>query len=404
MTPLKIVVLGAGYAGLTAILKLQHAKIEQSIELTLINKHQYHYQTAWLHRNAAGSHSVNDTIFDLKDILDLQKVNLIEASVTDIDPKQQIIKTDSGAYPYDYLIIGLGSEIDSFQIPGLKEHAYSITTLTRAMRLHQRILTILDEYRQTSMSRDLQFVIGGGGFTGVVLLGELTEQLPILCAERGIDYRKIKLLSIEYESTVLPEFDLELGEYAMQQLENRRVEFKLGTKIKSLNSNSIKIERSGIVEDLPVDLFVWTAGVRGNHLIEQAKIPTMLGRVEVEQDLTVPGYPSIYVIGDVALVKDPKGRAYLPNADIAIQKAKTAVDNLLLKLSGSDEIIPFEFKNKGTIASIGAKDAIGVTANGRRIFGRPVAYLKKLSDYQFLYEIGGWKLVRMQMKKRSSID
>lgn len=400
MTPIKVVILGAGYAGLTAVMKLQNQKTSQPIELTLINKNQYHYQTIWLHRNAVGSHSVEDSTFELRELLDLTKVNLIQDIVTEIDPDQQIIKTEQGLYRYDYLFVGLGSVIDSFQIPGLKEYAYSITTLERATQLYDRMLTMLDHYRQTAMNRELQIVIGGGGFTGVVLLGELTERLPVICEAKGIDPQKIKLLSIEHESTVLPEFDLELGEYAMQQLENRGVEFRLKTKIKSLTDKSIKIEQSGIVEDIPVDLFVWTAGVKGHPLIEQANFRTTLGRVEVEDDLTAPGYSNIFLIGDVAIVRDQTGRAYLPNADIAIQKAKVAVDNLLIKLSGSEQTKSFTFKNRGTIASIGAKDAIGVTSKDRKIFGRPVAFLKKLSDYQFLYQIGGWKLVRMQLRKR----
>ncbi|GAA4068047.1 NAD(P)/FAD-dependent oxidoreductase [Amphibacillus indicireducens] len=400
MTPIKVVILGAGYAGLTAVMKLQKQKTDQPIELTLINKNQYHYQTIWLHRNAVGSHSVEDSTFDLRELLDLSKVNLVQETVTSLDPNQQIVKTEQGSYRYDYLFVGLGSVIDSFQIPGLSEHACSITTLERATQLYERMLTMLDHYRQTAMNRELQVAIGGGGFTGVVLLGELTERLPLICAEKGIDRKKIKLLSIEHESTVLPEFDLELGEYAMQQLEARGVEFRLKTKIKSLTDKSMKIEQSGIVEDIPIDLFVWTAGVKGHPLIEQANFKTTLGRVEVEADLSAPGYSNIFLIGDVAIVRDQTGRAYLPNADIAIQKAKTAVDNLLIKLSGSDQTKAFQFKNRGTIASIGAKDAIGVTAKGQKIFGRAVALLKKLADYQFLYQIGGWKLVRMQLRKR----
>src|SRR5699024_5549731 len=146
-------------------------KTSQPIELTLINKNQYHYQTIWLHRNAVGSHSVEDSTFELRELLDLTKVNLIQDIVTEIDPDQQIIKTEQGLYRYDYLFVGLGSVIDSFQIPGLKEYAYSITTLERATQLYDRMLTMLDHYRQTAMNRELQIVIGGGGFTGVVLLG-----------------------------------------------------------------------------------------------------------------------------------------------------------------------------------------------------------------------------------------
>lgn len=400
MTSIKIVILGAGYASLTAALKLQKKKLANQVEITLINKHHYHYQTIWLHRNAVGVHSTETTTFDLRQLLDLKKIQLVTDAVTEINSRDQVIKTENSTYAYDYLIIGLGSEIDSFQIPGLKEHAFSMTTLSNSSKLYGRLVSILDRYRQTKTQRQLQIVVGGGGFTGVELLGELTEQLPILCQEMGIDERMIKLLSIEHESTVLPEFDLELGEYAMQQLEARNVEFHLSTKIKSLTEQHIKIEHAGLVEELPVDLFIWTAGVKGNHLIDQSDFSAELGRVEVEADLTVPGYSNVFVIGDVALIRDQDGKAYLPNADIAIQKAKAAVDNLLVKITGKGESTPFVFKNRGTVASIGATDAIGITTKGRRIFGKVAILTKKFVDYTFLFRIGGFKMIWLHLNKR----
>lgn len=399
MTPIKIVILGAGYAGLTAAVKLQKKNLSDQFEITLINRHQYHYQTIWLHRNAVGVHTTEKTIFDLKKLLNPEKVQLVTEAVIAIEKKAQVIKTENGNYSYDYLIMGLGSEIDSFQIPGLNEHAYSITTLANSSQLYGRLIATLDRYRQTDMKRKLQFVVGGGGFTGVELLGELTEELPVMCQEMGIDYQKIHLLAIEHESTVLPEFDLELGEYAMQQLEARNVEFRLRTNIKSLSDKRIKIEQSGLVEELPVDLFIWTAGVKGNHLIEQASFPNKLGRIEVEKDLTVPGHRNVMAIGDIALVRDDRGKPYLPNADISIQQANVAVKNVLVKITKKGEPVPFRFKNRGTVASIGATDAIGVTGKGKRIFGKRATILKKWVDYRFLFEIGGFKLLWLHIKK-----
>ncbi|WP_440896169.1 NAD(P)/FAD-dependent oxidoreductase [Amphibacillus sp. Q70] len=404
MTPIKVIILGAGYAGLTASLQLQKQRLGDQVEITLINKNTYHYQTIWLHRNAVGVNSREASAFNLRKLLDLKRINFVNDCVTAIDSDQQMIKTTNGEYQYDYLIVGLGSEIDSFQIPGLKEHAYSITTLSQSSRLFEQILTTLNQYSQTNMNKPLHLVIGGGGFTGVELLGELTEQLPKLCRQVGIDEQKIKLMSIEYEPTVLPEFDLELGEYAMQQLEKRHVEFYLGTKIKSLSQTSIKIEQSGLVEDIPVDLFVWTAGVKGHHVIDQSDFPSELGRIEVGADLTVPGHPNVFVIGDVALIRDQEGTPYLPNADIAIQKARTAVHNLLVKLNQKGQLKPFVFKNRGTIASIGAQDAIGMTRKGKKIFGRSASILKKISDYVFLLQIGGLSLIWLQLNKKKSVN
>ncbi|WP_017472335.1 NAD(P)/FAD-dependent oxidoreductase [Amphibacillus jilinensis] len=399
MNPTKIIIVGAGFAGLTATLYLQKKLTNDNVVITLINKHHYHYQTTWLHRNAVGFYSNERSMFDIESLIHSTSVSIVKETVQDIDVNKQCVRTESNIYDYDYMILALGSEIDTFQIPGLQEHAYSITTLAQSNRLYNRILTVLEDYRKTEMKTPLHFVVGGGGFTGVELLGEWVDQLPKLCLEANVDPNKIKLIAIENQPTVLPEFDLELGEYAMQQLEKKGVEFRLGTKIRSVSRANIKIEQSGLVEDIPASLFVWTAGVKGNQLIEQSALPSNQGRVEVNCDLTAPKYEQVFVIGDVALVRDKSGKPYLPNADLAIQKGKVAAYNVIAKLDGKSQMKPFSFKNRGTIASIGANDAIGLVGEERRIFGKFASVLKKLVDYFFLFQIGGWSLAWRQFRK-----
>lgn len=400
MLPKRVVILGAGYAGLTATLALQKKKLSDHVEITLINKYDYHYQTIWLHRNAVGVNSKQMTAFKLDELVDPNQVQLVYDCVTEINSADQQIHTDNGVYSYDYLVVALGSEIDSFQIPGLKEHAESITTLDQSSRLFERIEAMLDRYSKTDMSENLHIVIGGGGFTGVELLGELTDQLVDLCERAGIQQEKIKLTSIEHQPTVLPEFDLELGEYAMQRLEQRGVEFHLSTYIKLVRETSLEIEQLGLIRDIPVDLFVWTAGVKGNQLIDQSDFPSELGRVEVEADLTVPHFSNVFVIGDVSRVRDQSGKEYLPNADIAIQQGKLAAKNLQTKINGKGELSPFVFKERGTIASIGKSDAIGITGKRAKLFGGFASFLKKITNYIFLYQMGGVKLIWMHIKKK----
>lgn len=393
MQPANIVIIGAGYAGLTAAFRLQKQSSKAETTITLISKHDYHYQTTWLHRNAVGSLPAKKTKFTLHSLLDTERVRIVTDIVEHIDIEKKRIQTQMGVFPYDYLIVALGSEIDPLHIPGLKNHAYSISTLAKSLQLYHRITNLLKQYSQTSKSQSLHFVIGGVGFTGVELLGELTDQLPKLCQPFNIDPKKIKLTAIEHEPTVLPEFDLELGEYAMQKLEAKGVELRLGTKIKAVYQDQIKIEQSGLVEDIPADLFVWTAGVKGNHLIDLSDIPAKEGRVEVNCDLTAPGYPEVFVIGDVALIRKQDQTPYLPNADLAVQKGRLAANNVLLSLRGSRQLHTLSIKNNGTIASIGAKDAIGINRKHKKLFGRNAAILKKLSNYKMLYRIGGFHLL-----------
>lgn len=388
----KIVILGAGYAGITTTVRLQKKLHPKDAEIILVNKHDYHYQTTWLHKNAVGKLNNEQTKFSLHQLIDQKKVQFIKDTVQSIDVKGKKVYGKDQTFTYDYLVVALGSEVDTYQIPGLKEHAFSINTLASATRLSAHLEAEFHQFSQTNQET-FPIVVGGGGFTGVELLGELTERLSSLCEKYQIDPKKIKLQCVESESTVLPEFDLELGEYAMQKLEERGVEFRLGITIKSVAADQIKIEQAGLIEDIPARIFVWTAGVRGNRIIEESDLPTYESKVEVDTHLTAPGYPNVFVIGDVASVRDSEGKPYLPNANIAMQKAIICARNIVALLKGKQEMQDFTFRNFGTIASLGKRDAIGVVFRNKKIFGWTASCLKTLVNYFVLYEIGGLKLL-----------
>lgn len=395
----RIVIIGAGYAGITAVLRLQK-KLSKEADIILINKHDYHYQTTWLHRNAVGALRREQTKFALDRLLNLKTVQFIKGTVQFIDVDQKKIHVSEDVIIYDYLVVALGSEMDTHQIPGLKEHACSIGTLGAATHLNKRLEHVFSHFNKSNQ-QTLSIVVGGGGFTGVELLGELTDRLPILAKQYQVDLAQIKVVAIEVEPTVLPEFDLELGEYAMQRLEERGVEFRLGTPFKSVASGWVKIENAGLIEEMPADIFIWTAGVRGNHLIEKSNLPTQVsGRVEVLNDLTAPGYPEVFVIGDVALVRDSAGGAHVPNAQLAMQKAKVAANNITALVTGGTEKQAFVFKHYGTIASLGKKDAIGVIFTNKKIFGKTAVYLKELANYFVLFQMGGLRLLFINLKNK----
>ncbi|SEO71932.1 NADH dehydrogenase [Amphibacillus marinus] len=395
-----IVIIGAGYAGFTCTLRLQKLLKKENVSVTLINQHDYHYQTTWLHRHAVGIYDHTKTTFPIADYIDADRVQFVQDRVVKLNADEKLIETINGKYGYDYLVVALGSEIDSFQIPGLEQYAHSITTIKAADRFYQDLVQVLRAYSNSNKIDPIQIVIGGGGFTGVELLGELTDRLPELCNRFAINPKNIKLVSIETQPTVLPEFDLELGEYAMQQLEKKGVEFRLSTKIKTVEHNYIKIERAGLVEDIPAHLFVWTAGVKGNRIIAESDIASISGRVEVDGYLRAPAYHDIYIIGDVAIIKD-RETAYLPNADLAIQKANYCAKHIHAQISRELVGKPFFFKPWGNIASIGAKDGIGVVGRQAKIFGRFAALLKFINDGFVLYQIGRLKMLRAGINQKN---
>lgn len=390
----KIVILGAGYAGIMTAVTLQKKLKKDDAEIQLINKHAYHYQTTWLHETAAGTLADERTKIAIDQLIDPRKIEFIQDTVTHIDVDEKKISLVQSELDYDYLVVALGFEMETFKIPGLKEYSLSMGTSNQARILREQVESQFARYAHTETNNyPLTIVVGGGGFTGVEYLGELTDQLSTLCKAYNVDQENVKIIAIEAEPSVMPGFDPELGEYAMQNLEARGVEFRLGTKVKMVKRDYIVVEKAGAVEEIPTAAFVWSAGVRANKLMEKSGIPNNKGSVAVNVDLRAPGYHNVFVIGDCALIYSENSDVYPPTAQMTMQEAKVCASNLVKLIKGNHNLDAFYFKDHGTIASLGKKDAIGNIFNNRKIFGKEAIILKQIIDNRVLFQIGGWPLL-----------
>ncbi|GGM37160.1 NADH dehydrogenase-like protein YumB [Paraliobacillus quinghaiensis] len=399
MVKKKILIIGAGYAGIATAVKLQK-KITKNdnVEIFLVNKHDYHYQTTWLHENAVGVRTDEQTMIPIKDLIDQSKVTFIKDTVTALEVKQKKVQLAKSTLDYDYLVVALGFEVDTSQILGLDDYAYPLGTLEQARTLREQLEMQLAGFNKSRTNTPLTLVIGGGGFTGVVYLGELVNRLPDLCEKYNVDRADVKVIAVEKEPSVMPDFDPELGEYAMRYLEERGVEFRLGTAVKKVESDCVTVEKAGRVETIKSSLLFWSAGVRANRLIEKSDIPDKNGSVEVQDDLRAPGYDDVFVIGDCAAVYPKNSKApYRATAQIAMQQAEVCASNLVKIVNNNQNLNVFQFNDPGTIASLGRKDAIGIISNNKKVFGRTASILKKIIDNRFLYQIGGLSLL---LKKR----
>ncbi|WP_117169007.1 NAD(P)/FAD-dependent oxidoreductase [Paraliobacillus sediminis] len=390
----RIVILGAGYAGIMTAVTLQKKLRLDDAEIQLINKHAYHYQTTWLHENAAGTLADERTKIAIDQLIDPRKIEFIQDTVTHIDVDEKKINLVQSELDYDYLVVALGFEMETFQIPGLKEYSLSMGTSNQAKILREQVESQFATYTNTGANtHPLTIVVGGGGFTGVEYLGELTDQLSNLCKAHNVKQENVKIITVEAAPTVMPGFDSELGEYAMQYLEERGVEFRLGTKVKIVKRDYIVVEKAGAVEEIPTSAFIWSAGVRANKIMEKSGISNNKGSVKVNADLRAPGYHNVFVIGDCALIYSEDGETYPPTAQMTMQEAKVCASNLVKLMKGDVNLDAFYFKDRGTIASLGRKDAIGNIFNNRKTFGKEAIVLKQIIDNRVLYQIGGWPLL-----------
>ncbi|MBD7962815.1 MAG: NAD(P)/FAD-dependent oxidoreductase [Bacillota bacterium] len=390
MSKPKILILGGGYGGIMSAVRLQKELGSDEAEITLVNKHNYHYQTTWLHENAAGTLHHDKTRIMIDNIIDMNKVNFVQDTVKEIKKDEKLVILDNQELTYDYLIIALGSDPETFGIQGLKENAFSIRSINSVRKIREHIDYSFARYNNEGQPDELiTIVVGGAGFTGIEFVGELADRVPELCREYDIPREKVRIVNIEAAPTVLPGFDEELVEYAINNLERRGVEFLVSTPIKECNEDGVILANG---EEIKASTIVWTGGVRGNHLVEEAGFETMRGRVKVDKDLRMPGFDYIFVAGDCALIIDEEAnRPYPPTAQIAIQQAYTIGRNIKALMNGG-KLEEFKPDIKGTVASLGKGEAIGKVGN-KKLFGATASAMKKVIDNRYLFLLGGVPMV-----------
>lgn len=390
----KVVVLGAGYGGLMTVTRLVKKIGINEADITLVNKHNYHYETTWMHEASAGTLHHDRCRYQIKDVINTSRVNFVQDTVKKIDKEGKKVVLETGELSYDYLVVALGSVPETFGISGLKEHAFSIANINSSRQLREHIEYQFATYNTEAEKRPerLTIVVGGAGFTGIEFLGEMGNRIPELCREYDIDRQQVRLICVEAAPSVLPGFEPELVDYAVNYLEGKGVEFKIGTAVKECTPDGIIVGKDDQNEEIKAGTVVWAAGVRGNPIIEESGFENMRGRVKVKPDLRVEGHDDIFVIGDCSLIiNEETERPYPPTAQISMQQGETCANNLAALIHGK-ETETFSFDNKGSVASLGEHDAIGV-AFGRKMTGTTASMMKKIIDNRSLFMIGGPGLV-----------
>jgi NADH dehydrogenase len=386
----RIVILGAGYGGIVTAIRLQKELKYNEADVTLVNKHDYHYITTHLHMPAAGTDNPENARVDISKLIDEFKIDFVKSTVLQIKPNEKKIILEDSTLSYDYLVIGLGGEPETFGIPGLLDYSMNIRSINSVRYIREHIEYQFARFKREPNHKEyLTFVIGGAGFTGIEFVGELADRIPELCKQHDVDRSLVKIYNIEAAPTALPPgFPTELVEYAIQVLNEKGVEFKFSTAIKECTAEGVVLASGEVIKSTTV---IWTGGVRGNRMLEEAGFETMRGRIKVDSHLRTAEYDNVYVVGDSSLVMSEEGRPYPPTAQIATQQGEVCAYNLVAAIRNAPAK-EFKFSNKGTVASLGRNQAVGVVGT-RKIKGGAAALMKKAIDMRYLYIIGGLPLV-----------
>ena len=354
--PTKIVILGAGYAGIHAAKKLaKKYKKNNDIEITLIDKNPYHTLMTELHE-VAGNRVPEDSVkIDLYRIFNRTKVNVVVDKIENIDEENQLVQTLQGEYEYDYLMIGIGNQPEFFGINGVEKHALTLWSLEDALKIKSHIK---NKVKEASYERDeakrrqmLTFVVAGSGFTGIEMAGELLEWKTTLAREYRVDESEIRLLVVEAKSTILNMLDRKQAGKAEKYMVKHGIELLKDSPIIEVSKESIKLKDGTLI---PTETLIWTCGVQGNQDLDQDFKTARDNRYKTNKYMQVIGRENIYAIGDMAYVEEEEGKSNPQIVEAAEQTATTAAKNIIASIENKEKV---EFKSNyhGFMVSIGGR-------------------------------------------------
>ncbi len=379
----RVIILGGGFGGLYAARALHRAPVE----VTLFDRRNFHLFQPLLYQVATGSLSPGDICAPLRAILSRQKnTRVLLGEVSDIDPgARKVTLSDGDAYEYDSLIVATGSQSYYFGHDEWCEWAPSLKSVEEATAIRRKILYAFEAAeRETDPERRrawLTFVIVGGGATGVELAGALGEiaRETLKHDFRSIDPKHAQILILDGAPRLLMAFPEDLAAEAEKSLLRLGARVRAGTMVTDVDGDGVSYRQSdGTVEQLATKTVLWAGGVHvdgfGKKLAERTGVQRDRGgRLPVNADLTLPGFPEVFVVGDLAGSRGRDGKPLPGVAQVAMQGGSYAARSIVARVKGHGSLPPFRYFDKGDLAVIGRAAAVA------RIFGMhlhgPIAWL-----------------------------
>jgi NADH:ubiquinone reductase (H+-translocating) len=357
----RVVIVGAGFGGLLAARTLAR----YPVQITLVDRQNFHIFQPLLYQVATAGLSPDEIAAPIRWIMRSQRsVEVLMSEVRDFDLSRRVVKLEDGEVEYDYLIVAAGASHAYFGHDEWEPFAPGLKTIEDALEIRRRVLLgfeLAERHPASSDDKDrehaqLNFVVVGGGPTGVELAGTLAEiSRQVLANEfRSIDPKRTRVVLLEGGPRVLPAYPEDLSHSAEEQLRQLGVEVQTSALVTQVARGSVHIGES----KLPATVILWAAGVAASPLGKKLGAPVdRAGRVLVNPDLSIPGHPEVFVVGDLAALKDENGKWLLGVAPVAMQEGKATAHNIGNELRGEPRK-NFHYRNKGSLATIGRAAAV----------------------------------------------
>ncbi len=365
--PHRVVVIGGGFGGLYTAKSLRH----RSVQVTLIDRRNFHLFQPLLYQVATGGLSPANIAAPLRSVLKRRRnVRVMMAEVCGFDLAQRRVCMTDGSVPYDSLVVATGSESFFFGHSDWEQWAPALKTVEDATEIRRRVLLAFEiaerETEPQQVRRWLTFVVVGGGPTGVELAGTLAEicRYTLRNEFRTINPENAQVILLEGQDRLLPSYPVDLSAMAQSQLEQIGVTVRTGVLVTDIQPDVVTFRAGDPSETIRTSTVLWSAGVRasrlGQLLADQAGIAVdRQGRVPVGPDLTLPGHPEVFVIGDLASVGHQTGSPLPGVAPVAIQEGRYVARLVRSRLGGRARP-PFRYRDYGTMATIGRARAVAM--------------------------------------------
>ena len=367
----RVLVVGGGFAGIGAVKKLK----KSDVDVVLVDKHDYHTFQPLLYQVATGLLEQTAVGHPIRDLVHKQpNARVHQDTVTAIDLEAREVRfSELEPLTYDYLVLGLGAEVNFFGVEGAPEHAFPLYTLADAVRLKSHVLETWEAAdRKRALIEDgaLNIVVVGGGPTGIETAGALAELYHGVFPKDypDVEREQARITLVEAGPVLFPMFKPVIRTYTEKALAKRGVEVLTGEVVASIAPRRVTLKSGTVLE---AHTLVWGAGLQGNRLIQSLGLELVRGnRIGVDEELRVPAHPEVYAVGDVAAITDAKTDQVLPQlGSVALQAGEHAGETIARRVAGK-ATKPFKYRDKGTMATIGRGSAVVQMLGGRTMKGK----------------------------------